>query len=206
MKNEYTIQAGQHFSKGEKVQSYFFTVPLLLLGILLHSLNSVDFIYAAICYLGTILIHVVSYFNLLSTKYKVSFSKNCIYKIDGPDQYDINKIFGVGLLNHEKNSARFGWRSVGSKIEISWYVHDDGRILTEKMLNVDPEEEIELELNLKNDSYEFIVELGSGEKASKTVSRTKDGFFKLFIYKLFPYFGGNKTAPHDMSIKMIQLK
>ena len=66
--------------------------------------------------------------------------------------------------------------------------------------------------NIQNKSSKYVFKALSPNNQSITVSVDKDkGFsfyslFKLFIYRLFPYFGGKMPAPHDMSLYTIKLK
>ena len=107
-------------------------------------------------------------------KYKVIFDDSCIYTLPGMDQLDINKLKGISEeLNHHKNSERLGWRAYPEKeeIELFSYRYDDSIRSHVKLGTVKPREEIEFYFTIKE---------------------------SFLGYHLFPFFGGNQTAPHDM--------
>lgn len=135
-------------------------------------------------------------------KYAVKFENNCIYHIDGNDRYDINKLFGYSTdIYHHIGSVRFGWRCLNNEtIEILSYTYDDGKRLDSKVLcEVYPGENFTCILDIKNDKCEYTV-INSKGKYTHTDFLSKKSY-KL-KYKLFPYFGGDKCAPHMMNINL----
>lgn len=154
----------------------------------------------------------------------VSFDESCKYTLPGQDQFDTNKLFGVGycptwkwaaalagcgllgLLSneHHKESARFGWHWEPEKAKLILsaycYVNSERSII----------ELCELKFNtwylmsifLQPDSYQF------------EVADSANTFYKLSQYKisrshplkgqfhLGPYFGGNYAAPKSMFLEI----
>lgn len=158
--------------------------------------------------------HYASGFNFALTtkntiKFSCVFSKNCLYDknqlINNDDIYDINKLYGVSLsYHHHHKSARFGWRCIDNKtIQIITYTYNNSlrKIEDSKILGiVKPNEIINLELYiLKNKIKYSFINLNSGEKNSEYFN-IKNCFPIRYI--LFPYFGGNNTAPHAMEINI----
>ncbi len=137
---------------------------------------------------------------MIKTKYEIIFSKNCIYKFNDVDDFDINKLFGISLGFHHKNSIRFGWNVDGEKIAIYTYCYKFGERFMDKIVSVSVEKKYTFEIKNFKESYDLKIINESGQIV---------GWANIFKpetpnwgYRLFPYFGGNKTAPHDMEIKM----
>lgn len=143
-------------------------------------------------------------------KFRCKFDKSCLYYIEDNDKYDINKLCGFSTTwFHHKQSARVGWRCVdGENIEIVTYSYNSGKREQHEMdvLGIVlPEEEFEVSIRDNEDSYIYDFEI-IGDPTSKITcidKKEKDWFF--FHYLLFPYFGGNKTALHDMIIYLKRL-
>ena len=143
----------------------------------------------------------------LSIKRKVTFNENCIYIFDDEDQWDWNKLFGVcfSITGIHQNSARFGWRynpQIGM-IELSTIVYKNGNPVRNAVANIAPNEEVKLEIKFDkfNDEVEvyfFVEDMYVGEALLKPNS--------FRYYGCGFYFGGNKVAPHKMSIKINKWK
>lgn len=130
--------------------------------------------------------------------HKVTFTESCRYDI-GPEQADVNKLFGIGYLpHHHRNSVRFGWRYVhaGGMVEILAYWYRNGERYMNPMA---------------------LVSIGTPHVY---VMRRHENMHQLYLDKtlmeipvlshrygflLGPYFGGNMTAPHDIEIKFAPL-
>ena len=147
------------------------------------------------------------YSNLL--KIKLHILKNKIkykqYDLKSNDQYDINKLFGISYGFHHRNSARFGWRwdLDKDKIEILAYVYKNGKRINEweqdiHIAYIDFFEFYEMEIQKNKNEYIFTLKKDSDKKVYKKLIKSRAKCF--FSYELFPYFGGNKKAPHDISI------
>lgn len=132
----------------------------------------------------------------IEMKRQVLFDESCEYNIQNDDQEDVNKLFGVSFGLHHKNSARFGWRwSVDKrKIEILTYTYIDGVRDFVSLQFVDLNETLTLTLIAKADTYYF--KIGTSELLiNKNISPS-------YGYFLYPYFGGNKVAPHNIIINI----
>lgn len=134
-------------------------------------------------------------------KYHVMFTESCKYDI-GEDQSDINKLFGIGYLPwHRQNSVRFGWRYVQEtdKIEILAYWYNSGQRYSQSMFNVELGRWYDYSISNNADSHQLIIYDKDGVPLARHTVELKP---ESIGYKLFPYFGGNKTAPHTMRINM----
>ena len=135
-------------------------------------------------------------------KFKAKFDKSCIYKIDGIDAYDVNKLYGFSTTwFHHRQSARVGWRCLdGENIQIVTYSYNHGnRVIGEiDVLGVvKPDEEFICTIQDKEREYFYTFEK-DGEITTASDQKKPDWFF--FHHKLYPYFGGNNPAPHRMKI------
>jgi hypothetical protein len=116
--------------------------------------------------------------------------------------YDINKLWGFseGWNNHY-NSARIGWRWLNGQLQLFAYVYVKGKLLRDSV-SYDPPfiksiaigEEIHCSISISSNSYVFTVD--------SVVLKTDRGSStsKYNGYQQFPYFGGQLTAPHLVSI------
>ncbi len=129
--------------------------------------------------------------------FKCRFNSTAIYQTQDPiNQLDINKLYGFSDCNdqHQENSARFGWRWLNNSIEIHAYVYNNGVRSTQYMKSVNIDETHQYSIKIDGDSYIFTID---GEIV--VMNRTNNCTTGLY-YKLFPYFGGDEVAPHDISI------
>lgn len=136
---------------------------------------------------------------------EVVFSNNCKYIFDDVDRFDINKLFGFSEGLHHKNSARFGWlyNPHNDMMELHAYVYADGvRDLKDTFIcAVNFSVSLNLLIEAKEDHYLFTVIAGSFRNTyTKKMARGKAT--KKYGYDLYPYFGGNKKAPHEMDISI----
>jgi hypothetical protein len=96
-------------------------------------------------------------------------------------------------------SARIGWRCLDNKsIEVMAFVHDENKFLEPQILGkVLPNELFTCKIIIKDNCFMFYF-----TKNEKTIIKVINKKIKgwKFKYKLFPFFGGNNSAPHDMSI------
>ena len=138
----------------------------------------------------------LEYTNRNQFNFKVTFDSSCIYKTSDPiNQWDVNKLIGVsdgGL--HQKNSARFGWRWVDNKLELMAYTHYNGNFYFDKVTDLEIGKEYDCILIMADD-YTFIC---NGQTTH--IKRWRND--KSNNYYLWPYFGGDETAPHDIKIKL----
>jgi len=127
------------------------------------------------------------------------FNESAVYQsVDPINQQDINKLYGFSECNdlHQDNSARFGWRYLGGVIEIHAYVYNDGVRISEYMGDVGIGSTHNYSIAIVNDHYDFTLD-GHTISVPRTAS-CNTGFY----YKLYPYFGGDESAPHDITIKI----
>jgi hypothetical protein len=138
-------------------------------------------------------------FDIVSTstfKFKCKFDKSAQYKTQNPEnQADINKLYGFSdcYSSHQENSARFGWRWYQNKLEIHAYCYVNGERVSEFISAIEPEKIYAYEIERTDKSY--IFKLGS---VIKEIKRGCQG--QSLGYKLYPFFGGDETAPQKIKI------
>jgi hypothetical protein len=143
-------------------------------------------------------------------EFRCKFDDSCLYgELGNGDEYDINKLFGFSTTWwHHKQSGRVGWRCIdGETIQILTYSYNKGKrdIKEHDILGVVKPGEL-FYCTIEDTEKEYVYTFKKGfdeEVVTKTDAKQKDWFF--FHYLLFPYFGGNKPAPHNMKIHLEKL-
>ena len=125
------------------------------------------------------------------------FDSSAIYTTTNPqNQYDINKLYGFadnGALHHEY-SARFGWRWSDGALRLFAYVYNAGHVTSEELSTVPIGTPIRCRIKVASDKYLFYC--NEWIKTLPRAGTTPKGKG----YLLYPYFGGDETAPHDVTI------
>ena len=135
-----------------------------------------------------------------SLNFITKFDSSAIYSI-GSDQSDINKLFGFAdcFSQHHSNSARFGWRWFRDNLEILAYTYVDGKRDHKLIKSIDINKHHQYSIKIDKDQYVFTVD-------SEIVYMNRGCSEGVSGYKLYPYFGGNIKAPHDINIFIDQQK
>jgi hypothetical protein len=205
----YSIKKGKFYFRGDKLQSfilqYFLSISLITLAIIF---SNWWFVLPAILCFG-----YFSWFNENEIKMdsmRVYFFQNCTYQLS--TNYDqVNKLFGFSQGYHHWNSARIGWRCTdGENIELLAYCYIDGVRIIKPMIKCKPETWVFCNIQNKSSKYVCKAMSPNGDSITVSIDKAKKitiySFFKLFIYRLFPYFGGSVPAPHDMKLYLIKLR
>jgi hypothetical protein len=133
--------------------------------------------------------------------FKAVFDSSCIYRtVDPANQNDINKLYGFSDCNtqHLENSARIGWRWSKDSLRIFGFVHNNSQMLYKEITTVKIDSVIKCSIICLDTQYKFKVNgkiLLLPRHCSGTYSR----------YMLYPYFGGDEVAPHEIKIRITQL-
>lgn len=132
----------------------------------------------------------------------VKFDSSAIYTSkDAVNQYDINKLYGFSDNNahHHQYSARFGWSWTDNSLHLYAYVYNEGVVTKEDMGPAPLNTEISCSIQVEETNYRFRVNDKIISVPRKSLTKKATG------YRLYPYFGGDETAPHDISIKIKNL-
>jgi hypothetical protein len=134
-----------------------------------------------------------------SIKFKAMFDSSAIYKTTVQNnQEDINKLYGMSDCNsaHQNNSARFGWVWNKNNLEIWAYTYSDSQRDYIFIDTISLNAFHTYEIIFGDSNYTFKLNNVSVE-LPRLCQNEASG------YKLYPYFGGDETAPHEITI-MIQ--
>lgn len=135
--------------------------------------------------------------NISRLAFKVKFDSSAIYKTQkAQNQGDINKLFGFSDNNtmHHDFSARFGWRWSNDSLRLFAYVYNRAVMTFKELGTVDIGKENDCAISVSGNEY--IFELNGVETKMPRESTTVNAEG----YQLYPYFGGDESAPHDISI------
>ena len=132
-------------------------------------------------------------------KFEVKFDSSALYTTTLPEnQYDINKLYGFSDndANHHQYSARIGWGWSENALRLYAYVYNAGSIISKEITTVEIGSEIQCSIVASSTNYIFKVNNSTEvlPRAATTV--------KAKGYRLYPYFGGDETAPHNISIQI----
>lgn len=130
-------------------------------------------------------------------KFTVRFDSSAVYRtIDPHNQWDINKLYGFsdnGAMHHQY-SARIGWRWSEGALRLFAYTYNNA-VREEKEIAVVPiGKEVRCAIAVSKGAYLFSVEEKSVTLPRLSTTALAKG------YRLYPYFGGDETAPHDVRI------
>ena len=127
--------------------------------------------------------------------------ESAYYETEIPEnQDDINKIYGVSDfgVRHQKHSIRLGWKYVHGNLELCWLRHEQGVHSSGKIKNIEPYVIYNAIIDIKTFYYVIVI-----DNDTTLVRRRPEGNWGLIRrYYLYPYFGGNEYAPHDITIKI----
>jgi hypothetical protein len=132
--------------------------------------------------------------------FEVEFEDNALYKdidlANSANFLDVNKLIGYSDCGrwHSENSYRIGWRSNDSTIELLAYIRENSQFRFHTITTVLPNELITISIDYLDDKYIACI-----NNICDTTERTCSDWSGR-KYSLFPFFGGQETAPHDIRI------
>lgn len=134
-----------------------------------------------------------------SLQFKAILDSSCIYQTVLPsNQEDINKLYGFSdcTSHHHTNSARFGWNWDKGALRIHAYCYADSIRRYREIGIVKVNEEFDCQLTVLPHQYIFSL---NGDTVMMDRGCT-DNIASGYI--LYPYFGGDEPAPHDISVQI----
>ncbi|MBA4196969.1 MAG: hypothetical protein C0459_05375 [Chitinophaga sp.] len=144
----------------------------------------------------------ISVVNTTEMKFVALFDSSAVYKtIDPNNQADINKLYGFSDNNsdHHQFSARFGWNWLNDGLHLWAYDYNYGNRDYKDLGLVSIGKEINCSIKVTTNQYIFSV------NGKETIMVRSAGTAVGSGYKLFPYFGGQEYAPHDITIQIKEL-
>ena len=134
--------------------------------------------------------------SLTEQSFRVKFDSSAIYKtLTLDNQYDINKLFGFseGAYPHT-NSARIGWAYNDDSLRLYGYVYSNSILITQQIATCRIGDIINCSIKVNARNYIFSVNENSVSLERGATTDSAQG------YQLYPYFGGDETAPHDINV------
>lgn len=137
-----------------------------------------------------------------SLQFIVRFDSSAIYQsLKAENQYDINKLYGFADngSDHHQFSARFGWAWHDGALHLYAYVYNAGKRESKHLGAIPIGAETACVLAVTPTAYVFHYgDVTATLPRSSTTPQAKG-------YLLYPYFGGDEVAPHNISIWIKQL-
>lgn len=136
-------------------------------------------------------------------RFTVKFDSSAVYTTKDPsNQYDINKLYGFAdnASFHQLYSARFGWRWSDNALRLFAYIYNNGTRLSRELGTVQIGAEHKCSIKVAGATYIFSLNAKSDTLARASTTAKGSG------YKLYPYFGGDEVAPHDIKISIKEQK
>ncbi len=137
-----------------------------------------------------------------SLSFELAFDSSALYTSVLPEnQFDWNKVLGFSDCGdlHQTNSLRLVWRhAIGVGIELAAYTYKNGVRDFEVLDTVAVGDTVAVEL-LKQQSGHYQTRIGSKvfiETRECTTLTSTD-------YLLYPYFGGDETAPDTVRVHIL---
>ncbi|MES2882647.1 MAG: hypothetical protein V4676_10895 [Bacteroidota bacterium] len=130
-------------------------------------------------------------------KFTAWFDSSAIYQTSSSqNQYDINKLWGFADNDedHHQYSARFGWRWSDGALRLFAYVYNEGRVTWQELTVIEIGAKIKCAIAVTATNYVFIVD----EK--ETLMPRLANTTLAMGYQLYPYFGGDEVAPHEINV------
>jgi hypothetical protein len=136
----------------------------------------------------------------LEVEQYISFDESCKYNLKTKDQADINKLCGLSYGRHHYNLDRIGWRYLVEEdvFELLTYSYVDGvRIPSISLGKVKANEKFRAKVTTVLNNGKRIVTFKLNDRCVAKEYKVSKVWIK---YTLGLYFGGNRTAPHDMVV------
>ena len=127
----------------------------------------------------------------------VKFDSSAIYQsATEENQFDINKLYGFSDNNamHHQYSARIGWRWSDNQLRLFAYVYNNGIVSSKEINTVPIGKEVACSIQVVGGEYIFTVNDVQEKLPRESTTEAGEG------YQLYPYFGGDETAPHAIFI------
>jgi hypothetical protein len=116
------------------------------------------------------------------------------------DQGDINKLYGFSDCHgsHLQNSARFGWNWYQNKLSVYAFTHTSGQLNFRFLSEVEFNKPYQGSIQIHPDKRSYIFSFNGISVQMNRGCQDQ----KAWGYHLFPYFGGQQVAPHDITLNV----
>lgn len=143
-----------------------------------------------------------SYTAKTTLSFSVIFDSSAVYTNKIPEnQHDINKLYGFSDCNvqHNTSSARFGWNWRDKALRIYAYCYRNGERVSQELGTVELNKPADYQISIVGGNYVFTFK---GKET--TIARGCNIVQSNQRYRLYPYFGGDEPAPHDIIISITE--
>ncbi len=140
-----------------------------------------------------------SVFKGKSLRFQALFDSSSVYAASSPEnQFDINKLMGFSDCSslHHQNSARFGWNWYDGALHIFAYTYVNGDRIVQELGTAEISKPLVYEIHIQENQYRFVF------NGQETIMKRHCTGGAGLAYNLYPYFGGDETAPHEIKIKI----
>jgi len=137
-----------------------------------------------------------------SIHFRAILDSSCIYTtVNSDNQQDINKLYGFADCSsfHQNNSARFGWDWYRGQMHIHAYCYSNTVRSYKELGTVPLNKAFDCSITVLPGKYIFTLNGKADTMERGCTDKIAAG------YKLYPYFGGDETAPHDIRVKIREL-
>jgi hypothetical protein len=107
--------------------------------------------------------------------------------------------FSDNNSGHQLYSARFGWRWSDNALRLFGYVYNNGIRDSKELGTINIGSEVNCSIKVTAKNYVFTLN-GVTDSLPRAASSVKASG-----YKLYPYFGGDEPAPHNIYIWIKEL-
>lgn len=132
---------------------------------------------------------------------RITFDSSAIYtSVDPVNQADVNKLIGFSDCgtDHQQNSARLGWSWNGNELILYAYAYVNSQRIIKTLGAVPLKQTINCSVNAASNYYYF-----KAFNYTDSIPRHCLGYTGV-SYKLYPYFGGDEVAPHEVHIAILE--
>lgn len=153
--------------------------------------------------------------NRIRKDWRIKFTDSCKYNHGDEDQLDWNKLCGIDFespFSTMRDTLMCGWRynPQTDLFELNLYTHYNGdRWFSDTVATVKANEEFEVMLvqgpQTKDDFSQWTLMITKRDGSSGIEHRFNINSKFKWATEINFYFGGNKTAPHNMFIYKEQL-
>jgi hypothetical protein len=138
-------------------------------------------------------------------QFEVIFDERCLYRFNDVDSLDWNKILVISddWKRADKNSLMPAWRSRdGQSIDVAWYGNENYDLVLpdenfDVVRKIQPDQVVQF--NVVFDELQQTAHTWVFLDGSPVTQRIYNLGYNPNGFRIFdPWFGGNKTAPHEM--------
>lgn len=132
------------------------------------------------------------------------FDQSCVYQTIKPEnQHDINKFWGLSeSVHHHCNSTRLGWNWLDGALHLWAYTYYKGQRTYKQIGKAHLHAPGFYSIEAKSGAYLHTLYDAQGVAVSAVMAPRAETYPTMWGYQLYPYFGGDEVAPHDITLRI----